>query len=249
MAKKGVEYFKVLGEGLRTHGGFQWKPGLWNEEPLAEKDGEACGVGLHVFIGRPNWNYTRYIPDHTYRVLGVQGKCGSDKEKARFRRVKLAAVPMTLNEILGENRDGLKGSYLNGADLHGADLSEADLSSTDLTGADLSRALLIGTNLFSSELMFVDLSNANLYAVDLSYATLAEANLYKVNLSEANLTGVDLNGANLSWAYLNRANLSFAHLFRVDLTGANLSEANFTGAHGCKDRMELTKEQREQAHC
>ena len=32
--KKGkVEYFKVLGEGLKTMDGkYQWKPGQWNEE-------------------------------------------------------------------------------------------------------------------------------------------------------------------------------------------------------------------------
>ena len=119
--KRKVEYFKVLGEGLKTRDGkYQWKPGQWNEEPAAVKDGEACGIGLHVFIGKPNWNYTRYIPDHTYRVIAVQGKCGSDLEKARFRRVKLALLPMTLKEILGEKKDGLKGANLSWANLSGA---------------------------------------------------------------------------------------------------------------------------------
>ena len=174
--KKKVEYFKVLGEGLKTRDGqFQWKPGQWNEEPAAVKDGEACGIGLHVFIGKPNWNYTRYIPDHTYRVVAVQGKCGSDDEKARFRRVKLALLPMTLEEILGEKKDGMKGANLSRANLSRADLSGANLSGANLSGADLSGA---------------DLSGANLYKANLS-----GANLYKANLSGADLSGADLSGA------------------------------------------------------
>ena len=160
--KKKVEYFKVLGEGLKTRDGqFQWKPGQWNEEPAAVKDGEACGIGLHVFIGKPNWNYTRYIPDHTYRVVAVQGKCGSDDEKARFRRVKLALLPMALEEILGEKKDGMKGADLSGADLSRADLSGADLSGADLSGADLSRADLSGADLSGADLSGADLFNAH----------------------------------------------------------------------------------------
>ena len=139
--KRKVEYFKVLGEGLKTRDGkYQWKPGQWNEEPDAVKNGMACGIGLHVFVGKPNWNYIRYIPDHTYRVIGVQGKCGSDDEKARFRSVKLALLPMTLEEILGKKKDGMKGAYLSRADLSWADLSWADLSGADLSGANLSNA-------------------------------------------------------------------------------------------------------------
>ena len=187
MEKKGkVEYFKVLGEGLKTRDGkYQWKPGQWNEEPDAVKDGGACGIGLHVFIGKPNWCYTRYIPDHTYRVVAVQGKCGSDDEKARFRRVKLALLPMTLEEILGEKKDGMKG----------ADLSWADLSWANLSGANLSGAILSGAIL----------SGADLSGADLSRAGLSGANLSGANLSGADLSGADLSRANLSWADLSGA--------------------------------------------
>ena len=145
--KKKVEYFKVLGEGLKTRDGqFQWKPGQWNEEPAAVKNGMACGIGLHVFVGKPNWNYTRYIPDHTYWVVAVQGKCGSDDEKARFRRVKLALLPMTLEEILGEKKDGMKGANLSRANLSRANLYEANLYEANLSGADLSGADLSGAH-------------------------------------------------------------------------------------------------------
>ena len=224
--KKGkVEYFKVLGEGLKTRDGkYQWKPGQWNEEPAAVKDGEACGIGLHVFIGKPNWNYTRYIPDHTYRVIAVQGKCGSDLEKARFRRVKLALLPMTLKEILGEKKDGMKGANLSWANLSWANLSWANLSRANLSGADLSWA--------------------NLSGADLSRANLSRANLSRANLSGANLSRADLSGADLSWANLSGADLSGANL-----SGANLSGANLSGAHFCKDMKELSKEQKKQAHC
>ena len=161
--KKGkVEYFKVLGEGLKTRDGkYQWKPGQWNEEPAAVKDGEACGIGLHVFIGKPNWNYTRYIPDHTYRVVAVQGKCGSDDEKARFRRVKLALLPMTLEEILGEKKDGMKGANLSGADLSRANLYKADLSGANLSGANLYEANLYEANLSGANLSGANLSGAH----------------------------------------------------------------------------------------
>ena len=184
--EKKVEYFKVLGEELKTKGGFQWKPGQWNEEPAAVKNGMACGIGLHVFVGKPNWNYTRYIPDHTYRVVAVQGKCGSDDEKARFRRVKLALLPMTLEEILEKKKDGMKGADLSEAILSRAILSEADLSRADLSRADLSGA---------------DLSGANLSRADLSRAILSGANLSEAILSRAILSGANLSEADLSGAH------------------------------------------------
>ena len=84
------KYYKVLGEGLKNRN-FQWKPGKWNEIPEKQinhnQDGNACGIGLHVFNGKPNWWYTSYLPDHTYRVVDVEGLLGKDEEKSRFRRV------------------------------------------------------------------------------------------------------------------------------------------------------------------
>ena len=175
--KMETKYYKVLGEGLKNRN-FQWKPGKWNEIPKKQinhnQDGDACGIGLHVFNERPDWFYISYLPDHTYRVVDVEGLLGKDKEKSRFRRVKLAPLPMTLEEILGENRDGMKGAHLNRANLTDADLTDADLTYANLTGADLTYA---------------------------------------------------------------------------NLTGADLTYANLTGAHGCKKLKQISKEQKESAHC
>jgi len=222
-----LKYYKVLGEGLINRG-FQWKPGKWNEileEDINHKeDGEACGTGLHVFRGKPNWNYIPYLPDHTYRVVGVQGLLGKDKEKSRFRRVKLAPLPMTLEEILGENRDGMKGAHLNRANLTRANLTCANLTHANLTDADLTDA---------------DLTDA-----DLTYANLTDA-----DLTYANLTGADLTDADLFRANLTRANLTRANLTRANLTRADLTRADLTDAHGCRNIDELSKEQKESAHC
>ena len=222
--KKEVEYFKVLGKGLKTRDDFQWAPGKWNKEPRAEVTTEACGIGLHVWKNKPDWGVISYLPDHTYRVVGVDGLCGEDDKKARFRRVKLSLLPMTLEEILGPERDGFKG-----ADLSRADLSDANLSRADLSDANLSRA---------------DLSDANLSGADLSDANLSRADLSRADLSDADLSGADLSRANLSDADLSDADLSRANLSDADLSGADLSNA-----HGCKDNPALSDEQRSAAHC
>lgn len=227
MTKKKVEYFKVLGYELKTKNGFQWKPGQWNEEPNAVKTDEACGIGLHVFVGKPNWNFTHYIPDHTYRVLDVEGKCGADKEKARFKRVKLARLPMTLEEILGTDRSGLKGAFLASADLSRAELYRADLSGATLYTADLISANLHSANLRGAVLVGSRLFRANLAAADLHEARLDSSDLTLANLQNANLSGADLYGANLEEA---------------DLTGAN-----FTGALNCKHNKWLSGKQKKQA--
>ena len=144
-----LKYYKVLGEGLKNRN-FQWKPGKWNEIPEKQinhnQDGDACGIGLHVFNERPDWFYISYLPDHTYRVVDVEGLLGKDKEKSRFRRVKLAYLPMSLSEILGEKRDGMKGAYLTNANLTNADLSNADLTYANLTYANLTGADLTGAH-------------------------------------------------------------------------------------------------------
>ena len=189
--KKEVEYFKVLGKGLKTRDDFQWAPGKWNKEPRAEVTTEACGIGLHVWKNKPDWGVISYLPDHTYRVVGVDGLCGEDDKKARFRRVKLSLLPMTLEEILGPERDGFKGADLSRADLSDADLSDANLSDANLSDANLSRA---------------DLSDA-----DLSDANLSDADLSDANLSRADLSGADLFGADLFGADLFGADLSNAH--------------------------------------
>ena len=201
-----IQYYKVLGEGLKTREGFQWKPGEWNTEPNAVMDGQVCGIGLHVWKNRPQYRYITYLPDHTYRVIDVDGLCGEDGEKSRFRRVKLATLPMTLEEILGPEKDGLSYANLIGANLSGANLSEANLSRADLSRADLSEADLSGANL----------SGANLYWADLSRANLSEANLYWANLSGATLYLADLSGANLYWADLSGAHGCMQNAFLSD---------------------------------
>ena len=123
--EKEIQYYKVLGEGLKTREGFQWQPGEWNTQPNGVADGKACGIGLHVWKDRPRYGNIPYLPDHTYRVIDVDGLCGEDEEKARFRRLKLATLPMTLEEILGPEKDGLSYANLSRADLSGADLSGA----------------------------------------------------------------------------------------------------------------------------
>ena len=176
-----MKMYKVLGEGLKTKYNFQWIPGQWNEEPEGKVSNEACGVGLHVWKNKPNWGVISYLPDHTYLVEEVETLLGEDDEKARFFRVKISVLPLTLKELLGKNKKGFSG----------ADLSRANLSLANLSRANLSR---------------VNLSLANLSGADLSGADLSGANLSGADLSEANLSGTDLSGADLS-----RANLSGVH--------------------------------------
>ena len=238
-----VKYYKVLGEGLRTRDGYKWKPGKWNvvkkEDIDHEEDGRACGIGLHVFIDKPNWNYQRYLPDHTYEVLDVAEKLGEDKEKARFRKVKIAAVPMSLEKILGKNKDGFRGANLQNANLSDADLTDADLRGANLECANLSCAVLRDANLSGVNLVW-----ANLFRADLTHANLAGANLREADLSRANLFRADLSDcimpyANLSSAYIRgtnftNANLSFANFFKAvlkdsDLSCADVDYANMIG--------------------
>lgn len=224
MGNEEIKYFKVLGEGLKTRNGFQWIPGRWNIEPKAKKSVDVCGVGLHVWKNKPRWDIFPYMIDHTYRVEAVEDLCGEDDEKARFRRVKLARLPMTLDEILGRERKGLRD-----ANLYRAELSHSNLSSADLSWTTLNRANLSGANL----------SGANLYHVNLSWANLSDA-----NLSWVNLKGADLFGTNLSWANLTGVDLTKVYLSRAILQGAT-----FYDAHGCRGKKELTDEQKKQAHC
>ena len=182
-----IQYFKVLGEGLKTQEGFQWKPGEWNTEPNAVMDGQVCGIGLHVWKDKPRYGNIPYLPDHTYRVIDVDGLCGEDEEKARFRSVKLAKLPMTLDEILGPEKNGL--SYAN---LVEANLSWADLFRANLTWAYLSWADLFWANLSQANLTGANLTGANLIGANLSRANLVEADLFWANLSQANLTGANL---------------------------------------------------------
>ena len=189
-----TKYYKVLGEGLKTRDGYQWKPGKWNivkkEDIDYNLNGGAYGPGLHVFKNYPNWNYQRYIPDHTYEVLDVAEFLGADREQARFRKVKLAPLPLTFDELLGVNRLGFIYSNLSHADLYNANLSHADLSITNLSESNLSHA-------------------------DLFCANLRDANLHGANLRGANLTGADLTGADLSGTILADLGTSEIKMVRI----------------------------------
>lgn len=238
-----VKYYKVLGEGLKTRDGFQWKPGKWNvikqEDIDHEEDGRACGRGLHVFVDKPNWNYQRYIPDHTYEVLDVAEKLGEDEEKARFRKVKIAALPMSLEKLLGKNKDGFKGAYLQDANLSDADLTDADLRGADLKCANLSRARLTdadlsGVNLLGANLFKADLTHANLAGAYLREADLSRANLFRADLSDCIMPYVNLSSAYIRETNFTHANLSFANFFQAvlqdsDLSCADVDYANMIG--------------------
>ena len=227
-----VKYYKVLGEGLRTRDGFQWKPGKWNmikkEDIDHEEDGRACGRGLHVFVDKPNWCYQRYLPDHTYEVLEVAEKLGEDEEKARFRKVKIAALPMSLEKLLGKNKDGFKG----------ADLKDADLSNADLTDADLRGANLVYANLFNADLTHANLAGANLREADLS-----RANLYRTDLSACIMLYVNLSSAYIRETDFTHANLRFANFFQAvlkdsDLSCADVDYANMIGIDSHNVKLE-----------
>ena len=216
--------YKVLGEGLRTRDNYQWIHGQWNEEPNSEKSDEACGKGLHVWKNRPQWSIIHYLPDHTYLVEEVEILLGEDEEKARYQRVKISSLPLTLEDLLGKDRKGLKAARLPWANFSGVDFTRANLSGADLTGAYLSRA---------------DLTGADLTGADLSRANLSGADLTGADLSRANLSRADLTGA-----YLSRANLSGAIL-----KGARMINTIFRGAHGVKGSEFLSPEQKAEVHC
>ena len=123
-----MKMYKVLGKELKTKFDFQWQPNKWNEEPNGIKSNEACGIGLHVWKNKPRWDIINYMPDHTYLVEAVEGLLGEDYEKARYKRVKISSLPLTLEELLGKDRKGFSGADLSYAYLFDADLSYAKLS-------------------------------------------------------------------------------------------------------------------------
>ena len=189
-----MKMYKVLDECLKTTGGFQWIPGTWNEEPNGVKSDEACGVGLHVWKNKPRWSVISYLPDHTYLVEEVEQLLGEDKEKARYKRVKISLLPLSLEDLLKKDKKGLSGAHLSGANLSGAHLSGANLSGANLSGAHL--------------------SGANLSYAYLSGANLSGANLSCAYLSGANLSGANLLGANFSGAHKIKENKNITNAQR-----------------------------------
>ena len=190
-----IKMYVVLSKELMTYNGFRFKPGRWNEGP--DKS------GLSVWMNKPDYHLIPYVFDHTYSVEEVEQLLGEGITGTRYKRVKISAQPLSLNDLLGEDKKGFSGMYLYEANLTGADLSGANLS-----GTFLSKANLYGADLSKANLYGADLSKANLYGADLSGtifygADLSKANLYGADLSGANLTGADLSKANLYGAILS----------------------------------------------
>ena len=95
-------------KALRPDGGsgfdaaFHWPlpgpegPGEWVEVPDAPRNGEPCGVGLHLAKG-PRF---AFLPPWPWRLFVAEGDpatlCGEDDDKARYARARL------LREVLGE---------------------------------------------------------------------------------------------------------------------------------------------------
>ena len=206
-----IRMYVVLDKELTTYDGFRFEPGQWNEGP--DKS------GLLVWMNKPDYHLIHYMPNRTYLVEEVEQLLGGDSAVVRYKKVRISARPLSLNDLLGRDKEGFCKAYLSGADLSGAYLSEADLSEADLSKANLSQASLSG------------------------------AYLNKANLSEADLSKANLFGAYLPRAHLSRANLSGAHLSRANLSGAHLSGANFFIAHGVKNNSNLSIKQRDAAHC
>lgn len=205
-----TKMYIVLGEGLKTYNGFQWKPGRWNEEPN--------DVGAYVWKNRPNYAFIPYMPNHTYLVEEVEQLLGEDAEKAQYKRVKISEQPLSLDDLLGEDKKGFFQAYL-----HKANFSEINLGLIDFSKAYLREANFYKANL----------SQAYFSEAYLSQACLRGANLYKAFLSLADLSRADLSIADLHKAYLYETNLSKADLHVADLHNANLSQANLFKANLC----------------
>ena len=109
-----------------------WDIGVWRKQkvPTEWRDGQACGVGLHL-MRQPVPLYAPYAIG--FLAVG-KGLLGSDNDKMRFESVKLLR-PLRFSEIFNP-----------GADLTEADLIEADLTEANLTGADLRDADLTGAH-------------------------------------------------------------------------------------------------------
>ena len=115
-----IGYKFLTGEMTSPFDGTKWEIGEWRTQEIDEKDrnGKACGVGLHLMIN-PIPIYTPYVIG--FMAIG-RGLLGQDEDMMRFESVKLVRQ-LEFSEI-----------FYPGADLTGADLFGARLVRTDLTG-------------------------------------------------------------------------------------------------------------------
>ena len=139
--KNEMEYvgYKFLTRELASSfDGSSWEIGVWRtqEVPEINRDGQACGVGLHL--------QKKPVPIYCPYYIGFyavgKGLIGQDNEQMRFEAVKWIRF-LKFSEI-----------FYPGADLSGADLSGAYLTWANLTGADLSGAYLTGADLSGADL-------------------------------------------------------------------------------------------------
>lgn len=170
--------------------------GKWMTLPENEvdRDGKPCGRGFHL-MKIPNPKYCNYQIGF---LAEGKDKLGEDKEKARFRSVRLIR-PLKKSEIFFE----------------GANLECARISNLYLPAINLSHA----------NLYYADLTSSNLCAANLSYANLRQANLTWCDLGCADLSYADLTGAVLRYADLQHANMKGACLSGVSLYRTKLRDA------------------------
>ena len=164
-----VDYTKAIGKWMTL------------PESKVDRDGEPCGRGFHL-MKIPNPVYCNYQIGF---LAEGRDKLGEDKEKIRFRSVKLVR-PLRKSEI-----------FFEGANLACAKIFNLYLPATNLSHANLS---------------FADLTSSNLRAANLSYANLRYANLTWCDLGCAVLSHADLTGAVLGYANLQYANMEGACL-------------------------------------
>ena len=150
-----TKMYIVLDKDSKTYDGFQFKFGQWNEK--------LDNVGLHVYKNKPYYFCIPYIPNNTYLVEEVEGLLRENFNEAQYKRVKIPLQPLSLYDLLGEDKKGFSKEHLHNADFSEANLSKADLSGADLRNANLSKANLLEANLSKANLLGADLSGAKLY--------------------------------------------------------------------------------------
>jgi len=100
----GIKFTKENGSDFRT-GKVLYIPGEWIEQEGAKKDGEECGVGLHLgkdFVGSGNYN----TPDKIFFcIYKKEDLCGDGDDKVRVSKLLTVAE---LPKWLGYGRNGKK---------------------------------------------------------------------------------------------------------------------------------------------
>ena len=159
MKNEKTEYtgYKFLSREMASdYDASPWEIGVWRKQkvPTEWRDGQACGVGLHL-MRQPVPLYAPYAIG--FLAVG-KGLLGCDNDKMRFESVKLLR-PLRFSEIFNP-----------GADLTEAYLTRANLTGANLTGANLFRAYLTRANLTGADLTEANLTGADLRDADLTGA-------------------------------------------------------------------------------